>query len=109
MFRFFPPSSLYSNERMVTVAIEFKYIEMLLIMKIQRIGYRYEYSVNILILMHYLRMNGVLGHDSALKGCTGLGTKWANKINSIMNDGPGAGSIIRSVDHQSSTLPMCYE
>ena len=38
-----------------------------------------------------------LGHDSALSGYTGPGTKWANEMNFIMNHAPGAGSIVRPV------------
>ena len=43
-------------------------------------------------------MNGVLGHDSALKGYTGPGTTWANEMNFMVNHASGAGSIARPVD-----------
>ena len=36
-------------------------------------------------------MNGVLSHNSVLKGYTGPGTTWANDMNFIMNYAPGAG------------------
>ena len=38
-------------------------------------------------------MNGVLGHDSALKGYTRLGATWSNEMHFGMNHAPGAGSI----------------
>ena len=46
-------------------------------------------------------MIGVLGHDSALYGYTGLGTTWANDMNFVMNHALGAGLIARTVDQQS--------
>ena len=50
-------------------------------------------------IMHMFHNNdSVLGHNSALKGYTGLGTNWANEVNFIMNHAPGAGSIPRPVD-----------
>ena len=42
-------------------------------------------------------MIGVLGHDSALKGYTGLETTWANEMNFVMHHAPGAGTIARPV------------
>ena len=39
-----------------------------------------------------------------LQGYTGPGTTWANEINFDMNHAPGAGSIPRPVDQQS-TVP----
>ena len=51
-------------------------------------------------------MDGVLGHDSELtlgRGQTGL-----NMMNGVMNHAPGAGSIARHDDQQSSALPVCY-
>ena len=53
-------------------------------------------------------MAGVLGHDFALQGYTGPWTNWANEMNIVMNHAPGAGSIARPVDQQSSALPLCY-
>ena len=45
-------------------------------------------------LVFYFRLNGVLGHDSALvKGYAGLGTNWANEMNFVMKHAPGAGLI----------------
>ena len=38
-------------------------------------------------------MNGVLGHNSALQGYTGLGTNWANEMNFVTNHAAGAWSI----------------
>ena len=52
-------------------------------------------------------INGVLSH-SALQGCTGLGTTWANEMNFDVNHAPGAGLIARPVDQQSSVLPLCH-
>ena len=43
-------------------------------------------------------MNGVLGHDSTQHGYTRPGTTWANVMNFVMNDAPGAGSIYQPVD-----------
>ena len=43
----------------------------------------------------------VLGHDSALARL-----HWANEMNIAMNHAPGAGSIARPVDQQSSALPL---
>ena len=40
-----------------------------------------------------LGRNSVLGHDSALKGSTGLGTTLANDMNFGMKHAPGAGLI----------------
>ena len=53
-------------------------------------------------------MIGVLGHDSALVKYTGLGTTWGNEMKSAMNHDPGAGSIARPVDQQSSALPLYH-
>ena len=47
---------------------------------------------------------GVLGHDSALVGYTGPGTTWADGMNFGMNIAPGAGSITRPINQQSSAL-----
>ena len=49
-------------------------------------------------------MNGVLGHDSALKGYTGPEKTWANEMIFGKNYDPGAGSVARIVDQQSSAL-----
>ena len=43
-------------------------------------------------------MNGVLGHDYALKGYTGLGITYANEMITGMNHAPGAGLIARPDD-----------
>ena len=51
-------------------------------------------------------MNGVLNHDSALQCYTGPGTTWTNEMNFVMNYVPGAGSIARLVDQQSSVLEL---
>ena len=53
-------------------------------------------------------MNAILGINSALQIYTCLGTIWANEMNFVMNHAPGAGSIARPVDQQSSALPLCY-
>ena len=53
-------------------------------------------------------MNSVQGHNSALEGYTAPETTWANEMNFIMNHAPGAGSIARPVDQQSSALPLSY-
>ena len=42
-----------------------------------------------------LAMNAVKEHDSA----------WANEMNFVMNHAPGAGSLARPVDQQSSAVP----
>ena len=47
-------------------------------------------------------MNVGLGHDSAFIRLYWAGTTWANEMNLIMNNVPGAGSIDRPVDQQSS-------
>ena len=47
--------------------------------------------------------NGVLAHDSTL---VRPGTTLANEMNFVMNHAPGAGSIARPVDQQSSALWM---
>ena len=47
-------------------------------------------------------MNGVSGHDSALEGYTGPVTTWTNEMNFVMNHAPGAWSIGRPIDQQSS-------
>ena len=52
-------------------------------------------------------MNGVLGHDAALRGYTGAGTAWANDMNFGMNRAPCAGSIAWPANEQSRVLPMC--
>ena len=55
--------------------------------------------------MIFPHMNDVLGHDSAVRlywAWDNLG-KW-NKF--VMNHAPGAGSITRLVDQQSSELPL---
>ena len=46
-------------------------------------------------------MNGILGHDSALKGYTGPGITCDNEMNFCY--APGAGSIAGPVELQSST------
>ena len=53
-------------------------------------------------------INGVLGHNSALTGYTGLGITRANEMNIVMNHVPGAGSIPRPVDQQSHVLPLYH-
>ena len=53
-------------------------------------------------------MIGVLCHDSALKGYTGPGTTWANKIHFVMNHAPGAGTFAQTVDLQSTALILSY-
>ena len=53
-------------------------------------------------------MNGVLGHNSALQGYAGSGTTWANDMPFVMNHDPGAGSLARPIDLQSSALPLCH-
>ena len=45
---------------------------------------------------------------STLSGYTGPGTTWADDVYFDMNHAPGAGSIARPVDLQSSTLPLYY-
>ena len=47
------------------------------------------------------QMNGVSGH---VQGYTGPGTIWANEMNLVLNHAPGAGSLTRPVDQQSSAL-----
>ena len=52
-------------------------------------------------------MNAVLGHDSALARLyTVSESTWTNEMNLVMNHAPGAGSIARPGDQQSSTLPL---
>ena len=51
-------------------------------------------------------MNGVLGHDSVLIRLYWAGATWGNEVNFVMNHAPGAGSIARPVDQQSSDLPL---
>ena len=53
-------------------------------------------------------MNGVLGHDSALLGCSAPGTTWDNEMNSVMNHAPGVESIARPVVQLSNAPPLCY-
>ena len=53
--------------------------------------------------------SGALGHGSSLLGCTGSGIVWANEMNLVVNHAPGAGSIARLVNLQSSTQPLCYD
>ena len=53
-------------------------------------------------------MIGVLSHDSALQGYTGLGITWANEMIFVMNHAAGAGLIARPVDQQSSVLPLYH-
>ena len=47
-------------------------------------------------------MNAVLGYCKAILG------RGKHGMNFVMNHAPGAGSIARPVDQQSSTLPLCY-
>ena len=49
-------------------------------------------------------MNGALGHDAVPYGA---GTTWAFEMNFVMNHAPGAESIARLDDQQSSALPLC--
>ena len=52
---------------------------------------------------------GVLGHDSALQGYTGLGTNWANGMNFVMNNAPSAGiSKNKSIALYIVITPICY-
>ena len=53
-------------------------------------------------------MNSVLSHNSALQGYTGPGITWTNDTIFFFNHAPGAGSIVRPVDRQSSALPLCH-
>ena len=51
-------------------------------------------------------MISLLDNDFALQGYTGPGTNFANEMKFVMNHVPGAGSIVRPVDQQSSALPL---
>ena len=53
-------------------------------------------------------MNGVLDHNSELLGYTKSETTRGNVMKFDMNHAPGAGSIARTVDLQSTVLPQCY-
>ena len=54
-------------------------------------------------------MNGVLGHESILRGAVILGrAQRANGMNFVMNHTPGAGSIARLVNQQSSVIPLYH-
>ena len=53
-------------------------------------------------------MNGILGHDFALLRLYWGRATWANEMNFVMNHAPGAGSIVRPVDQQSSVLPLYH-
>ena len=53
-------------------------------------------------------MNGVLGHDSTLVRLYWAGVTQVNEVNLIMKHVPGAGSIARPVDQQSSALPLYH-
>ena len=50
-----------------------------------------------------MKMNDVLSHDSVRLYWAG-----ANEMNFVMNHAPGAGSIARPVDQQSSALPLYH-
>ena len=50
----------------------------------------------------------VSGLDLAVQGYVGPGYTWANEMNFVINHVPGAGSLSRIVDQQSSALPLCY-
>ena len=53
-------------------------------------------------------MNGALSHNAALQDFTRpQGKTWLNKMTFGMNHAPGAGSIARLVDLQSSMFPLC--
>ena len=52
-------------------------------------------------------MNGVLGLDAALPGYTEPGKTFANEILFGVKHAPGAVSIARHVELQSSSLPPC--
>ena len=54
------------------------------------------------------RMNGVLGHNSALYGYTGPETTWANGMNFLMKHAPGAGLLARPVDLLRYTSVVQY-
>ena len=56
-----------------------------------------------------IEMNGVSHHDAALLGYIEPGTTWADEMNFVVNHAPGAGSITRRVDQQSSVLPLYLE
>ena len=43
-----------------------------------------------------------------VKAIAGPGTTWANELNFVLNHAPGAGSIARPVDQQSSALPLYH-
>ena len=47
-------------------------------------------------------------YNSALSGCTGLGTTWANPMHFGMIHVLGARSIAQPVDLHSCVLPLCY-
>ena len=59
-------------------------------------------SQTFLVNISMSEMSGVLSHGSALKGYTGPGTTWANKMKLVMNHAPGAGLITQPIDQQSS-------
>ena len=54
-----------------------------------------------------MRMNYVSNHHSALLDYKRLRTTWDNEIHCGINHAPGAGSISRHVDLQSTVPPLC--
>ena len=53
-------------------------------------------------------MDGILGPNFALYGCTGPGTTWTNDMNVVMNLDAGAGLIAQHVNLQSGVLPISH-
>ena len=45
---------------------------------------------------------------ASVLGYTGPRKTWANEMNGVMNHVPGAGPIARTVDQQSSMLPLSH-
>ena len=54
-----------------------------------------------------MKMNYVLGHDSALVRYTGPGTTWANEMKCFMNHTPGARSSLDLLA-SSPALPLYH-
>ena len=52
------------------------------------------------------KMNGVIGHDSALQGYTWPETTWTDEMNVVMNHAPDAGSIAQPVDQQQCATEL---
>ena len=53
-----------------------------------------------------MKFYAVLGHNSALLGYIKPGITYANEMNFVMNHAPGAGSLARPVDPQSTVLRL---